>query len=277
MAKPRILVLMCAGTVLNDLSVWAIQELAQVWMEEGLEVKIASGPQGAIPADLLFLHVDLSVVPDEYLALADRYPVAVNGRVKDIRKSSFSAQLVRPGDGWEGPCIVKSDLNCGGEPETKYAGRGVKLEFGPPLYPFRLRSQLDYRVYENPSTIPPEYFQDPYLVVEKFLPEIEGGWYFTRSCHFLGNAHTTVRLGSPSPVVVGKSQKVIQEIEPTQAILDFRQKAGLDYGKIDYLIHEGELVILDINKTTGRGGVSADPRVLAMRRERARGIWDFLR
>ncbi len=277
MAKPRILVLMCAGTVMQDVAGWAIHELAQVWLEEGLDVKIASGPRGAAPADLLFLHVDLSVVPDEYLALVDRYPVAVNGRIKDIRKSSFSAQLVRSGDGWEGPCIVKSDLNCAGIPEMGYAARGIALEFGPPRYPFPMRGQQDYRLYADASAVPTAFFDDPYLVVERFLPEVEGGLYFTRSCHFLGNACTTVRLGSPGPIVVASSQKVIQQIEPPLEILEYRKKVGLDYGKIDYLVHEGKLVILDVNKTTGNVGMSADPRVLAMRRERAMGIWDFLR
>jgi len=36
---------------------------------------------------------------------------------RDIRKSAFSRNLVRPGDGWDGPVIVKSDLNCAGRPE----------------------------------------------------------------------------------------------------------------------------------------------------------------
>lgn len=256
---------------------WAVTELAQTWIEEGLEVLVARGPKGAEPADLLFLHVDLSVVPDEYLAVADRYPAVVNGRIKDIRKSTCSTNLVRPGDGWDGACIVKSNLNCAGGPERLAASRGFPLETPLPSFPFPMRSQMDYRLYEQAAMVPAEYFHDPNLVVERFLPEQEGGMYFTRSYHFLGSAGTAVRLGGPLPIVIGSSQKMIEQIEPPAELLEFRKQLGLDYGKIDYLIHDGKPVVVDVNKTTGHGGVSTDPGVQAMRRARARGIWDFLR
>ena len=70
----------------------------------------------------LHLMLDLSVVPSNYLEFASLYPVAVNGRLADIRKSHVSANLTAPGDGWDGPVIVKSNLNYRGLPEQVLEG-----------------------------------------------------------------------------------------------------------------------------------------------------------
>ena len=70
-----------------------------------------------MPADLILVHVDLSVVPEKYLAFASRYSIVLNGRLPDIRKSVVSTNLVGMRDSWTGPVIAKSDLNYGGRPE----------------------------------------------------------------------------------------------------------------------------------------------------------------
>jgi hypothetical protein len=252
------------------LAQWAISELARVWKEDGIEVLHAPGVSRAPEADVLVVHVDLSVVPDEYLRFAARYPNAVNGRVKDIRKSAISRQLVQPDDAWSGPVIVKSDLNCAGHGE---ALTGEKMGEG---LPFPIRKQVDYRVYASAAEVPLEYFRHPLLVVERFLPEREGDRYFARSYHFVGNVSTTVRLGSTRPIVLGHTSDSIEEIEPHPEVVERRRELGMDYGKIDYVLHEGNAVILDINKTTGAGGVSTDPKVIELRRRRARGIYSLL-
>ena len=38
-------------------------------------------------------------------------------------------------------------------------------------------------------------------------------------------------------------------IEPDESIRKFRRDLGFDYGKFDYVVHEGETVLLDINPT----------------------------
>ena len=96
---------------------YLIHHLAQVWREDGLEVVYLYGIERFVPADLVLVHVDLTVVPESYLEFAARYPIVLNGRVQDIRKTVTSRYLVQPGDDWDGPVIVKSDLNCGGAAE----------------------------------------------------------------------------------------------------------------------------------------------------------------
>ncbi len=252
------------------LAKWAITELSRVWREDGVDVVHVGGTTKTPQADVLIVHVDVSVVPDEYLQFAARYAKTVNARVKDIRKSSISRQLVQPGDGWSGPVIVKSDLNCAGHGEI-LTGDKVSERF-----PFPLGKQGDYRVYASTAEVPPEYFRHPLLVVERFLPEREGDRYFARSYHFVGDVSTTVRLGSTQPIVLGHTSDSIEEIEPHPEVVERRRELGMDYGKIDYVLHEGKVVILDVNKTTGAGGVSTDPKVIELRRRRARGIYSLL-
>ncbi len=116
-APKRIAVLFHRREPRENISSYIVDHLARFWREDGHEVTYVFGTRQFVPADLVFVHVNLSVVPDEYLQFAARYPVAVNGRIRDIRKSSISRNLLRPDDAWSGPVIVKSDLNYAGIPE----------------------------------------------------------------------------------------------------------------------------------------------------------------
>jgi hypothetical protein len=66
----------------------------------------------------------MTIVPTDYSALMQRYPRVINRRVLDISKSTISANLVRPGDPYAGPVIVKTDRNYGGLPERRLTHRG---------------------------------------------------------------------------------------------------------------------------------------------------------
>ena len=97
--------------------------LATEWRAAGIQVRVVRGVPAKTDADLGVLHVDLSVIPDRFLRVAERYPRVLNGQTRDIRKSAFSRQRVLSNDPWEGPVIVKSDLNYGGRPEIVLASR----------------------------------------------------------------------------------------------------------------------------------------------------------
>ena len=72
---------------------------------------------------------------NEYGAVLDAHPRVVNRQVRDSSKRRVSRNLVRPGDGWEGPVIVKTDRNHGGLPEadTASALRGLFARAVPRL------------------------------------------------------------------------------------------------------------------------------------------------
>jgi hypothetical protein len=84
----------------HDLSSYAIAFLAEFWRQDGNRVRYLFGTHKFVPADLLLIHVDLSIVPDEYLEFASRYPIALNKVPKDIRKAQVSTNLVRRGDSY---------------------------------------------------------------------------------------------------------------------------------------------------------------------------------
>ena len=118
MNKPRrIAVLFHRKDRGRKIASYVVHDLAECWRRAGHHVAYLFGTDRMEPADLLLVHVDLSVVPDEYLAFAARYPIVLNGLVKDIRKSAFSTARLDASDDWDGPVIVKTDLNNAGRPE----------------------------------------------------------------------------------------------------------------------------------------------------------------
>ena len=159
-ARRRIAILMHEKDGEHTIHQYVITLLADHWREDGHEVFFLFGTKRFVPADLIIVHVDLSVVPDSYLRFAARYPVAVNGRVRDIRKSTFSTGLLRPDDLWQGPVIVKSDFNYAGEPERLREEPRVQSPLRrlwtsvradrqrPPTEAF-FETSGDYRVYDR--------------------------------------------------------------------------------------------------------------------------------
>lgn len=283
----RIAVLMHARDDESVLDSYLVSPMAGYWREAGHEVVFLFGTDRYVPADVVFVHVDLSVVPDEYLAFARRYPVAVNGRVKDIRKSNYSRNLVGPDDPWEGPVIVKSDRNYGGAPERERGdfprrlarkALGALHRLGPGLLPPVVRSPRDYRVYDHLRDVPRLCFHDPSLIVERFTPEIQDGLYCVRIMGFLGTHVTCTLLKGRHPVVNGASTEVVeQDVEPHPEIEAIRHEMGFDYGKFDYVEVEGTPILLDANKTMGCDpGLLVDPGMTARRRYRAEGLFGLI-
>jgi hypothetical protein len=252
----------------NRLKVYAIAHLAEFWRADGIEVDILSGMKRFTPADLLIVHVDFSVVPEKYLDFARRFPRYINGTLADIRKSAISHLQVRPDTDYGGPVIVKSDLNYAGKPERRLS----LLPRAISGHPFA--SSLDYQIYDHVSQVPPRYFRSPQAVIEQFLPEQEGGAYHVRTLEFLGDHYTSLRLASHQPIVKESTAFEEQDVVPHPAALQACRDMGMEYGKVDYVVHQGTYHLLDVNKTPGAS--PAGDVVRERRRHRARGIEAFL-
>lgn len=281
--RKRIAVLFHEREAQLDHGRYLVDQLAPFWREDGHEVVYLFGTGRFVPADLVFVHVDLSVVPDRYLEFAARYPVAVNGRIRDIRKSRTSRIQVRPGDGWTGPVLVKSDHNYGGESERLF--EPSLLERHPRLDRLRRRllrtaglpqiaSLRDYRIFERVEDVPALWFRRRDVVVERFVPELEDGLYHFRMYQFLGDRVRCTRLGSPQPVFLPDESTRVESVEPHPEAAAWREELAVDYGKFDYVVHEGRPILLDANKTTGawlRVETSEEER-----RHHARGLYAYL-
>ena len=237
-----------------------ISWVARRWEDDGYRVSHIYGPDESAEADVLIVHVNVSVVPDRYLQFAKRFPVAVNSALIDIRKRTISANLVKREDEYDGPVIVKTDLNYGGIME-ELTGRGElrplsfvqrvkrKLKIKDPSL---IRSPKDYLVYQSKKAVPARVFKDPELVVERFVPEKHDDEYYHRRYVFLGDAECNVIWAGRDPINANDEDGHRSWNEPVPPELrKLRLEFGADYGKIDYAIVDGRVEIFDINRTPG--------------------------
>lgn len=246
---------------------YMVTHYADVWKEDGHEVVFLFGTREFTTADVVIVHVDLSVVPDEYLEFAARFPIAVNGKVRDIRKSKVSTLRLQPNDAWSGRVIVKSDLNFAGLPERRLglapAGHGMRLP-------------NDYRVYDSIAAVPPPVWQNAHVIVERFLPQVEDGEFVVQSMVFLGEQATCSKNFGTSGVLHTSNQTRSTWVEPHPEVMELRRQLGFDMGKFDYVIHEGKPVVFDTNKTVGAPVGRANDAQRQIRRQRAQGLYPYL-
>jgi hypothetical protein len=247
-------------------SEYLVDLLADRWRQQGHEVRFLIGCRQWWPADVVIVHVDLSVVPWRYLRFARKYPIAINGRIVDIRKSAVSRCLVARGARYEGPVIVKTDLNSAGIPERRLRARAparrlldrarrVIPVLGPPAAPLEYVKR--YTIYESVQHVPAGILADPAFVVEQFHPEMQDNLYFTRRCYLLGDRAVTHRLGRLGPFDGGVAE-AFEWVDNSPEVLRAAREAGLDFGCIDYTEHRGEAVIFDVNKTVGVSALEND-------------------
>ncbi len=217
--------------------------LADIWSELGHQVTVIQGPTEAFEADVVVLHVDLTVVPENYLEFIRRFPVVINRSVEDISKRRITQNLVAQGDDYDGPVIVKADRNWGGRREAQLAAKGL----GPDSDRRILR---EYLVLESQHRVPEVVWQDPLIIVDRFLPERRGDLYCLRMWKFFGDQEASVLGLSPEPIV--KAANIVRREPLTdvpEELREIRKELGFDFGKFDYAIVDGGPVLYDVNRT----------------------------
>lgn len=268
------------------MSRYIVHYLADTWRSDGHDVAYVFGVRKRVPADIVLVHVNLSVVPEEYLRFAAQYPIALNGRLRDIRKSTISKNLVVEGDSWDGPVIAKSNLNCAGGPELLLRRTWLERKSWRILNlrrkldrlggdPYRFVENADYRIFDRFADVPEELLKARNVVVEKFRPEFEGARYHTRVFQFFGDCWSCQRTSSFEPIVKAGASVETAPVEPHDEVIAARHRFRMDYGKLDYVISDGEFVLLDVNKTIGASLKASDEHVVAARRQLARGLYDY--
>lgn len=243
----------------------------------GHRITVTGRPDRVPAGDLLILHVDCSVVPLEYLAAAAAFPAAINAKVADITKRSFSTLLVGPDSDWGGKVIVKSNLNRLGKPE-RHQNQHAAWRLARPPHP-GLRVFGDYRVCHSIADVPADVWADPEAIVEKFIGEETQQGYVARTYLFCGTSERCSRNVSTSPIVKGNG---IIHSEPTEvpgAIRVIRHQMGFDYGKFDFIMVDGQAVLFDANKTIGNlsGSGALAERIRVLNGSLADGVESFLK
>ena len=246
---------------------YLIELLVREWEAMGFPVQVVQGVRHRARADLVIPHVNLTVMPEEYRDFLRAYPRVINRHVVDVSKSRFSTNLVGWDDGYTGPVIVKTECNYGGLPEQRlhpraragwweWAGVARRLlptprgrdaggiAWGSVQF---LRSD-DYPVFPSLREVPEEVFHNRNLVVEKFLPEVTEGDYCVRYYYFLGSAGVNLLFRSKDRVIKATADKV-EEAPIPQELYGMREKLGFEYGKFDYVLRDGKVVLFDVNRT----------------------------
>lgn len=282
MKKRKIVIVSHEKHELQFSSMYLLRFMRERWLSDGHEVQEICGISQPVTGDLAFVHVDLSVVPDEYLAFAKKFPSQVNANINDIRKTRYSQGRVTKDSSYSGSVIVKSILNSGGHTEhfladkdPKYAG-GKDLQTGQ----IKITGNGDYLIFPSLQEVPPEVFQQDGLIVEKFQPEMHDGHYCLREWHFCGTAGASRVEISKDPIFTsGISAQHLAQPPPAE-LVEIRKKLGIDYGKMDYVIRDGKPILFDVNKTTGispdgkSDGVSVDEELGSILAE---GLYSFFK
>lgn len=255
----------------NDKTHYIIDILARKWTAAGCRVINHIGLSRLPDADIVFLHVDRTVVPEDYEVCASKYPMVINGKVLNISRASYSMAKLEKNCQYAGPVIVKTNDNYGGLPERRYVSAlistGKKLFRKPYSKVWRqilsswqgisFLDPLEYPIFNHITDVPSGVWENNHLIVEKFLPEREDDLFFVRYWTFLGDKNITGRYGSLHPIA--KFHRCVTEVMPVdipEELVLCRKKMNMDYGRFDYVMHDGKPVLLDINKTQAAGRLS---------------------
>lgn len=254
---------------------YVVAMLAEHWKAWGHPV--STGPLQTLNAGLGIMHVNQTRV-DAGLAPAcpGGHPL-LNRNVLDISKSSFSSLRLLPEDRWNGPVIVKSNLNCFGEPERKLHRPSLLQRFQRKLartswQTARRLPPNDYPVLAGLADVPDWVWSHEDIIVERFMPERVGDLYAMRGWLFFGERGYAYRLYSSSRIVKAGNITHFDILDSVpEELQSFRRQHGFDFGKFDYVEVEGRAVLLDINKTPTTVAKPDSPRM----RDLAEGLFDF--
>jgi hypothetical protein len=245
---------------------YVLSALRRIWERRGLKVSVAQ--DFCEEADLFLLHHDRTKMDPDSLPRAPMGARVINGGVLDISKRLYSSLSVNRDDDWDGPVIVKSNLNHFGVPEAEER-RGTllrRLHERLARLSWRAARKLPERFYpivHSIADVPAWVWRDENLLVEKFLPErTEDGLYCVRGWVFLGDKGYGYRIFSTHPLVKTGSMVRHDYLDETPSeLVEFRQRMQFDFGKFDYVQHGGRAILLDANKTPTFSGTGDSPRL----------------
>ncbi len=215
----------------------------------GHKCLIAKGPQ-LVEADAAILHVDSTIVSEEYLRLAKNYPIAINFGTSDISKRLISSLLLHNDSDWRGQVIVKSNYNNNALMEDLH-NRAAARRGRPEPHPGIAQGE-PYKVYDDVRSVPPQVWSDRSLVVERFVPEhAADGKFALRTWVFMGARERCTRMVTSDSISKAADVLHYEPVEVPEKLRAERERLKFDFGKFDFVMHEGDPLLLDANRTPG--------------------------
>lgn len=247
---------------------YVLHALIAEWRARGVVVEI--GADFPISADLCILHHDSTRVYPKDIPAAPEGVQVLNGGVLDISKHLYSVLMLSKYDNWDGPVIVKTNLNSFGGPERRNSKRSLFLEAQKLVarHNWKLARSLpkgDYPILASLADVPEWVWHSDELIVERFLPEREGDLFALRGWLFLGSAGYGYRLFSTDPKVKTGTMVDHEYLEEVpEELQSERERMGFDFGKFDYVVHDGRAYLLDANKTPSFAGDPKSERLMRL-------------
>ncbi|MDD4882337.1 MAG: hypothetical protein PHX10_12225 [Gallionellaceae bacterium] len=248
---------------------YMVSRLAEYWRQQGH--RVSAGAMPVLQADIGILHIDRTRVPAGLVPANPAGVPLLNGSLLDISKRHISANLLGPDSSHDGAVIIKTDANAFGKPEmrrqSRLDGQRLRRRIARKL-PWRWLRELPpgtYPVLDCLAAVPDWVWRRDDLVVERFCPELEGDEFVLRLWLFFGDREYSVRLFSREPVVKVSNMTRYEYLDAVpDSLRAERARLGIDFGKLDYVMVDGEAVLLDVNKT---------PTVAAKHSRQSRLTW----
>jgi len=232
---------------------YAIDHYALRWKEAGHQVIDHIGLADIPVTDIVIVHIDLTVIPQEYANLINNFPGIINGKVLDVSRRRFSQILLSKSDNHKGLVIVKTNTNFGGIPEFNKRDNHTPKQFWhdiETLHPHK------YPIFKDIKSVPHGVWENDKLIVEPFISNKENGLFYVRYYIFFGDKEFSGRIGSPNPIVKFCNSVSDEEIPLPDEVRQWRKDLKIDFGRLDYLEAEGKYYLIDINKTEGGGNLN---------------------
>ena len=238
-----------------------VSRLSEIWRHEGH--KVTQGPTESLEADIGIMNIDLTKVPKEMIPANPSGRPLLNSLILDISKRRISSNILNPESSHQGEVIIKTDNNYFGLPEhsTGKARRpnGLIRSIVKRTLPWQYTKQLwyykNYPVCKSIKDVPAWVWKREDLVVERFVPEKERDEYSLRVWAFFGDQEYGVRMFGKNPIVKAGNRTRYEYLKEVPVELRaVRKRLGMDFGKFDYVIHDGEVILLDVNKTPTSAG-----------------------
>lgn len=241
---------------LNKKSNYVILLVARILAAVGFKVVLQKGLKNPHKGRAVINQVDLTVTPPDYAAYMDSFPVAINGRLLDISKTVVCSDetFVTTEEAFDGPVIVKTRFNYGGVPEQRVLHRQGILPSDPP-FDWRTTPYLvpkNYPIFQGSEQVPTGVWENPNLVVQRLLTEQDdAGLYCLRFWYVLGDKGFHVLNKARAPVVKGADiiERHLVDMETPANLVSAQAELGVDFGRFDYVIIDGQAVILDVNRS----------------------------
>jgi hypothetical protein len=166
--------------------------------------------------------------------------------------------------------MVKCNHNSGGYSETQ-----LHLRY-PAMYP-QTSYLPNYKILDSTDAVSDQIWNHPEMVVERFLPERREGLFCLRTWVFLGDRETNTISYSEDPIVKPYNSIRNEEIaEVPEELRKIRRHLQFQFGKFDYALVDGKVVLYDANRTPTLGPLSGPrhhpPRIHHL----AEGLLSFL-